>query len=210
MSFSPGAQKFLAIFSTLCSLYLLSEWAPHCLCSAFHLYPKKNGSHHQSLLETLAPHSRSLFLPPYHSAVELSRNSKHDSLFSSSLERVRHHVGHPNFSNSSGDEDSDPLWMEQTQTQEDATGGKDLFKFYSSPPVYDTVEFTHYNVGVLLVSGTGSSFDLEKCSPAVDMALDYVNEVYLKHHRVVIHKVQNRFVMDFELFSSLLLKLSVN
>lgn len=52
--------------------------------------------------------------------------------------------------------------------------------------------FTHYNVGVLLVSGTGSSFDLEKCAPAVDMALETVNEVYLRPHKIRLNKVQNR------------------
>lgn len=60
-------------------------------------------------------------------------------------------------------------------------------------------EFTHYNVGVLLVSGTGSSFDLEKCSPAVDMAIDTVNDIYLRPHKIMLHKVPGRLVsfLDF-------------
>jgi hypothetical protein len=64
-----------------------------------------------------------------------------------------------------------------------------------STVVHDPFEtgFTHYNVGVLLVSGTGSSFDSEKCSPAVDMALDIVNEVYLRPHKIKLHKVTRRF-----------------
>jgi len=62
---------------------------------------------------------------------------------------------------------------------------------------YDPFEkgFTHYNVGVLLVSGTDSSFDLVKCSPAVDMALDIVNDVYLRPHKIKLHKVQRRLVL---------------
>lgn len=57
---------------------------------------------------------------------------------------------------------------------------------------YDTSHFTHFNVGVLLVSGTGSSFDLEKCSPAVDMALELVNQIYLRPHKIFLHKIQKR------------------
>ncbi|ODM94989.1 Atrial natriuretic peptide receptor 1 [Orchesella cincta] len=58
---------------------------------------------------------------------------------------------------------------------------------------FDTSEFTHYNVGVLLVSGTGSSFDLEKCSPAVDMALDIVNQAYLRPHKIFLQKIQKSY-----------------
>lgn len=88
----------------------------------------------------------------------------------------------------------------------DATGSEDNIMFLDGPTSqmvvssyfslleYDTTEFTHYNVGVLLVSGTGSSFDLEKCSPAVDMALDIVNQVYLRPHKIFLHKIQKRLV----------------
>ncbi len=53
--------------------------------------------------------------------------------------------------------------------------------------------FSHYNVGVLLVTGTGSSFDMEKCAPAVDMALQTVNEIFLRPHKIRLNKVQNRY-----------------
>jgi hypothetical protein len=61
------------------------------------------------------------------------------------------------------------------------------------PAFYDEFGFRHYNVGVLLVSGTGMSFDTEKISPAVDMALDIINNVYLKPHKIVLDKVQKRY-----------------
>ena len=59
---------------------------------------------------------------------------------------------------------------------------------------FDNTGFAHYNVGVLLVSGTGYGFDLEKCSPAIDMALDYVNQVFLRPHRIHLDKVQRRYI----------------
>lgn len=73
----------------------------------------------------------------------------------------------------------------------------------------------YLNVGVLMASnlGTGlfvfnsveieferyfppinvdSPFDLERCGPAVDLALEEVNEVFLKSHRIELKKVQGR------------------
>lgn len=37
-----------------------------------------------------------------------------------------------------------------------------------------------------------SPFDLERCGPAVDLALEEVNEVFLKGHRIQLRKVQGR------------------
>ncbi|CAL8115018.1 unnamed protein product [Orchesella dallaii] len=80
------------------------------------------------------------------------------------------------------DDDDDMLFMDMSTSQ-----------LISSFPNVDTSEFTHYNVGVLLVSGTGSSFDLEKCSPAVDMALDIVNQAYLRPHKIFLQKIQKSY-----------------
>lgn len=48
-----------------------------------------------------------------------------------------------------------------------------------------------YNVGVLMASHLDSPFDLERCGPAVDLALAEVNE-FLSVHRVQLRKVQGR------------------
>lgn len=49
-----------------------------------------------------------------------------------------------------------------------------------------------YNVGVLMASNLDSPFDLERCGPAVDLALAEVNE-FLSVHKVQLHKVQARY-----------------
>lgn len=51
---------------------------------------------------------------------------------------------------------------------------------------------TIYKVGVLMASRLDSPFDLERCGPAVDIALDIVNERFLAHHNVELQKVQER------------------
>lgn len=79
-------------------------------------------------------------------------------------------------------------------------------------------EFKYYNVGVLMASHLGmldsntirwlflfkytiewnnifikdSPFDLERCGPAVDLALERVNDEFLKKHRIRLRKVQGR------------------
>ena len=50
-----------------------------------------------------------------------------------------------------------------------------------------------YNVGVLMVSRLDSPFDLERAGPAVDMALELVNEQFLYKHNVSLRKVQARY-----------------
>lgn len=50
----------------------------------------------------------------------------------------------------------------------------------------------YYNVGVLMASHLNSPFDLERCGPAVDLALDRVNEIFLKVHNIQLRKVQGR------------------
>jgi hypothetical protein len=65
-------------------------------------------------------------------------------------------------------------------------------KGFSGPVFFDEFGMRHFNVGVLLVSGTGSGFDLEKTSPAVDLAIEHVNQIYLRQHNIVLDKVQSR------------------
>jgi len=49
-------------------------------------------------------------------------------------------------------------------------------------------------VGVLMASNLDSPFDLERCGPAVDLALEEVNE-FLKVHNVQLRKVQGRYAI---------------
>ncbi|KAJ9597976.1 hypothetical protein L9F63_011177, partial [Diploptera punctata] len=49
-----------------------------------------------------------------------------------------------------------------------------------------------YNVGVLMASRLDSPFDLERAGPAVDMALELVNDKFLRQFNVSLHKVQAR------------------
>lgn len=49
-----------------------------------------------------------------------------------------------------------------------------------------------YNVGVLMASHLDSPFDLERCGPAVDLALKKINEEFLRPHNVTLNKVQAR------------------
>jgi hypothetical protein len=60
----------------------------------------------------------------------------------------------------------------------------------SQQPRDDT--FLQYNVGVLMASHLDSPFDLERCGPAVDMALQEVNDKFLAQHAVKLRKVQER------------------
>lgn len=53
-------------------------------------------------------------------------------------------------------------------------------------------EFRYYNVGVLMASRLDSPFDLERCGPAVDLALEDVNDKFLRQHRIQLRKVQAR------------------
>lgn len=48
------------------------------------------------------------------------------------------------------------------------------------------VLFTHESVLLF----TDSPFDLERCGPAVDLALERVNEEFLKSHKIQLKKVQ--------------------
>ncbi|XP_059472834.1 atrial natriuretic peptide receptor 1 isoform X1 [Neocloeon triangulifer] len=50
-----------------------------------------------------------------------------------------------------------------------------------------------YNVAVLMASRLDSPFDLERCGPAIDLALKEVNEKYLKMHGVQLEKVQRSY-----------------
>ncbi|XP_034654604.1 atrial natriuretic peptide receptor 1 [Drosophila subobscura] len=45
-----------------------------------------------------------------------------------------------------------------------------------------------YNVGVLMASHLDSPFDLERCGPAVDLALDQINKVFLRPHNITLLK----------------------
>lgn len=53
-------------------------------------------------------------------------------------------------------------------------------------------EHTIYKIGVLMASRLDSPFDLERCGPAVDLALDKINDKFLAHHNVELQKVQGR------------------
>lgn len=76
------------------------------------------------------------------------------------------------------------------------------FKYYFLILVYLTREsrsvnveynnFQYYNIGVLMASRLDSPFDLERCGPAVDLALEEVNDKFLRHHRIQLRKVQAR------------------
>lgn len=50
----------------------------------------------------------------------------------------------------------------------------------------------YYNVGVLMASQLDSPFDLERCGPAIDLALEEINERFLRKHNVYLRKVQAR------------------
>ncbi|KAK9745678.1 Receptor family ligand binding region [Popillia japonica] len=52
------------------------------------------------------------------------------------------------------------------------------------------INYKYYNVGVLMASHLDSPFDLERCGPAVDLALEEVNERFLSQHRIKLRKVQ--------------------
>ncbi|CAG5029889.1 unnamed protein product [Parnassius apollo] len=50
-----------------------------------------------------------------------------------------------------------------------------------------------YKIGVLMASRLDSPFDLERCGPAVDLALDKVNDKFLAHHNIELQKVQGSY-----------------
>ncbi|XP_055856918.1 atrial natriuretic peptide receptor 1 [Episyrphus balteatus] len=55
---------------------------------------------------------------------------------------------------------------------------------------YEDAGMTVFYVGVLMASHLDSPFDLERCGPAVDLALDAINEEFLKPHNITLRKVQ--------------------
>uniref|UniRef100_A0A1A9VKN1 Receptor ligand binding region domain-containing protein n=1 Tax=Glossina austeni TaxID=7395 RepID=A0A1A9VKN1_GLOAU len=57
---------------------------------------------------------------------------------------------------------------------------------------YDEIGNRVYNVGVLMASHLDSPFDLERCGPAVDLALDVINDEFLRPHNITLRKVQAR------------------
>jgi atrial natriuretic peptide receptor A len=58
----------------------------------------------------------------------------------------------------------------------------------------DAADVVEYKVGVLMTTRLDSPFDLERCGPAVDLALDMVNKKFLAHHKIRLKKVENRYV----------------
>ncbi|XP_055376635.1 atrial natriuretic peptide receptor 1 isoform X2 [Condylostylus longicornis] len=54
-------------------------------------------------------------------------------------------------------------------------------------------EMKVYNVGVLMASHLNSPFDLERCGPAVDIALSVINTEFLNPHNITLKKVQARY-----------------
>lgn len=65
-----------------------------------------------------------------------------------------------------------------------------VFPFLIYPDNYE-YPLKVYNVGVLMASHLNSPFDLERCGPAVDLALTEVND-FLSIHNVKLRKVQER------------------
>lgn len=61
-------------------------------------------------------------------------------------------------------------------------------------------DLRYFNVGVLMASKLDSPFDLERCGPAVDLALEEINEKFLTKHRIRLTKVQARFVCFYLCF----------
>lgn len=57
---------------------------------------------------------------------------------------------------------------------------------------FERDEFRYYNIGVLMASRLDSPFDLERCGPAVDLALEEVNDKFLAQHGIQLRKVQAR------------------
>lgn len=62
----------------------------------------------------------------------------------------------------------------------------------SAVQISDSGGWRDLNVGVLMASHLDSPFDLERCGPAVDLALERVNDEFLKAHKVRLRKVQGR------------------
>lgn len=58
-------------------------------------------------------------------------------------------------------------------------------------------KFRYYNIGVLMASRLDSPFDLERCGPAVDLALEEVNDKFLMQHGIQLRKVQARYEQLF-------------
>lgn len=61
------------------------------------------------------------------------------------------------------------------------------------PPFAGAAKVIEYKVGVLMTTKLDSPFDLERCGPAVDLALDMVNKKMLAHHNVRLRKVEHRY-----------------
>lgn len=97
-----------------------------------------------------------------------------------------------------------PQWIEATpmnfltarRYNSDTQGGSyhhiNVNYFKTSPDGY-----RYFNVGVLMASKLDSPFDLERCGPAVDLALSEINLKFLKQHRIRLTKVQGRYVINF-------------
>ncbi|XP_052896080.1 atrial natriuretic peptide receptor 1 [Anopheles moucheti] len=60
-------------------------------------------------------------------------------------------------------------------------------------PINDDKNYTVYHVGVLMASHLDSPFDLERCGPAIDLALELVNHSLMKIHNVRLNKVQKSY-----------------
>ncbi|CAG9860421.1 unnamed protein product [Phyllotreta striolata] len=53
--------------------------------------------------------------------------------------------------------------------------------------------FKYYKVGVLMASQMNYPFDLERCGPAIDMALAEINRKFLSQHKIKLTKVQSSY-----------------
>ncbi|XP_054277953.1 atrial natriuretic peptide receptor 1-like [Macrosteles quadrilineatus] len=60
--------------------------------------------------------------------------------------------------------------------------------------VFSTDSVKLYNVSVLMASRLDSPFDLERCGPAIDLALEEINDKFLSHHNIKLQKVQESYL----------------
>lgn len=67
-----------------------------------------------------------------------------------------------------------------------------IFLSESNSLKVENERFRYYNIGVLMASRLDSPFDLERCGPAVDLALEEVNDKFLMQHGIQLRKVQAR------------------
>lgn len=98
-----------------------------------------------------------------------------------------------NFSVISSEEENNTESANNNPSRDNNTSETEsVARIQRSNPDLENNNFTEYNVGVLMASHLDSPFDLERCGPAVDMALEEINERFLASHKVRLQKHQGR------------------